>query len=203
MSKFFAISKTDDSNRTVGKLYELEKSDMSLRYKYENDSGMVYYCMEEYFAKNFEEVTYMTRLQFERLEAGDKVLCLGGLSEWWTTGKQYIVSLDTDGDICVYDDDNTSWYSVHTFCNHFAVLSNPKPNGMLSEFKDVANQEHYVSNGIEPIELMRKNFSPEEFQGFLQGNVLKYMLRYKKKNGLEDLKKAQVYLGWLIEEVEK
>ena len=47
---------------------------------------------------------------------------------------------------------------------------------------------------------MRKNFSKEEFAGFLQGNVLKYMLRYKDKNGVEDLKKAKTYLTWLIEE---
>lgn len=65
----------------------------------------------------------------------------------------------------------------------------------------IDNQEHYTSNGIEPIELMRSNFTKEEYEGFLQGNVLKYMLRYKKKNGLEDLKKAKTYLTWLIESV--
>lgn len=64
------------------------------------------------------------------------------------------------------------------------------------------NQPHYKNQGIEPINLMRKNFSREEFAGFLQGNVLKYMLRYKDKNGLEDLKKAMTYLTWLIEEEE-
>lgn len=35
-----------------------------------------------------------------------------------------------------------------------------------------------------------------------EANVFKYMFRWKNKNGLEDLKKAQVYLGWLIEELE-
>jgi hypothetical protein len=33
---------------------------------------------------------------------------------------------------------------------------------------------------------------------FVEGNVLKYLLRYKKKNGLEDLKKSLWYLEWLI-----
>jgi hypothetical protein len=37
---------------------------------------------------------------------------------------------------------------------------------------------------------------------FLEGSVLKYLWRYKEKNGVEDLKKARVYLDKLISEVE-
>lgn len=66
--------------------------------------------------------------------------------------------------------------------------------------KDLTKQEHYANNGIEPIEIMRKNFSHDEFVGFCKGNVLKYILRYKDKNGLEDLEKARIYLNWLIDE---
>lgn len=36
--------------------------------------------------------------------------------------------------------------------------------------------------------------------GYLEGNVIKYVSRYKNKNGLEDLKKARHYLDKLIEE---
>lgn len=67
--------------------------------------------------------------------------------------------------------------------------------------KDLTKQEHYTNNGIEPIEIMRKNFSHDEFVGFCKGNVLKYLLRYKDKNGLEDLEKARIYLNWLIDEL--
>ena len=35
--------------------------------------------------------------------------------------------------------------------------------------------------------------------GYLEGNVIKYVSRYKSKNGLEDLKKARHYLDKLIE----
>lgn len=35
------------------------------------------------------------------------------------------------------------------------------------------------------------------------GNVVKYLLRFQQKNGLEDLKKARQHLDWLIEEMEK
>lgn len=67
--------------------------------------------------------------------------------------------------------------------------------------KDLTKQEHYTNNGIEPIEIMQKNFSHDEFIGFCKGNVLKYLLRYKDKNGLEDLEKAKIYLNWLIDEL--
>lgn len=42
-----------------------------------------------------------------------------------------------------------------------------------------------------------------EIEGFYTGNVIKYICRWKKKNDLEDLKKARVYLNWLIDHEEK
>lgn len=44
--------------------------------------------------------------------------------------------------------------------------------------------------------------TPEQLKGFYLGNALKYQLRFQKKNGLEDLKKARKNLDWLIEEME-
>lgn len=68
----------------------------------------------------------------------------------------------------------------------------------------IVNQKHYTNKGIhEPIKVMMDTFTGEEYRGYLNGNVLKYMLRYKDKNGLEDLKKAQTYLTWLIEAYEE
>ena len=51
-------------------------------------------------------------------------------------------------------------------------------------------------------------FSKKSLQDFLiliiicEVNMIKYILRYKRKGGVQDLKKAQVYLNWLIEEEE-
>lgn len=42
--------------------------------------------------------------------------------------------------------------------------------------------------------------SREAFCGFLQGNVIKYMCRYRKKDKLKDLEKATHYLEKLIEQ---
>jgi len=67
----------------------------------------------------------------------------------------------------------------------------------------IDNQIHYTVNGIQPIQIMKANMTKEEYRGFLEGNILKYPLRYKHKNGLEDLKKAKTYLSWLIEDIEE
>jgi hypothetical protein len=39
--------------------------------------------------------------------------------------------------------------------------------------------------------------------GYLEGNIIKYVSRYKKKGGMADLRKAQHYLQKLIETTEK
>lgn len=61
---------------------------------------------------------------------------------------------------------------------------------------------HYASSPIQPISFMEANFSHDEMVGFLKGNVLKYVSRYQEKGGVVDLKKARVYLDWLIEKEE-
>lgn len=61
---------------------------------------------------------------------------------------------------------------------------------------------HY-DTGIDTIDFMRANCPPEQVEGFLRGNALKYLQRYDKKNGREDLKKAAHYVQMLIEEVEE
>lgn len=44
--------------------------------------------------------------------------------------------------------------------------------------------------------------SDDEFIGFLKGNVIKYLHRYKHKNGLDDLIKGKDYYDRLIKKVE-
>lgn len=67
----------------------------------------------------------------------------------------------------------------------------------------VNHPSHYTFGEIEVIDYIRDKMTPDEFQGYCMGNILKYISRHKHKAGVEDLKKAQVYLGWLIESEEK
>ena len=66
---------------------------------------------------------------------------------------------------------------------------------------NVQHPTHYTAGGIECIQAIKASMSPEEYQGYLKGNLQKYVWRYRHKNGVEDLKKAQVYLNWLIKEL--
>ena len=59
--------------------------------------------------------------------------------------------------------------------------------------------DHYQSKKIQPWEAMEAWMSPEQFEGFLRGNVIKYIARYKDKDGLKDVQKARHYLDKLIE----
>jgi len=64
---------------------------------------------------------------------------------------------------------------------------------------DNVNQPpHYNQAGIECIDAIQAA-TGEGFEFYLQGNILKYMWRYRYKNKTEDLKKAQWYLNKLIE----
>jgi len=62
----------------------------------------------------------------------------------------------------------------------------------------VNNPVHYNVGGIEAIEAIMAATN-EQAEGYLQGNIMKYIWRYRYKNGLEDLQKAQWYLNKLIE----
>lgn len=68
------------------------------------------------------------------------------------------------------------------------------------EFDKVNNPKHYSDTKFETIDIIKDKLSKEEFEGFLVGNVYKYITRYKKKNGIEDLRKAEWYLDYLIGE---
>lgn len=73
----------------------------------------------------------------------------------------------------------------------------------MTQSDAVMHPNHYCQGGIECIKAIEASMTPEEFQGYCKGNVIKYCWRFREKNGLEDLKKAQVYLGWMIESKEK
>lgn len=75
---------------------------------------------------------------------------------------------------------------------------------MNPEIIDNINKpSHYQGRfGMESIDVLRNFMTPEQLKGFYLGNALKYQLRFQKKNGLEDLKKARKNLDWLIEEME-
>ena len=55
--------------------------------------------------------------------------------------------------------------------------------------------DYYQKGNIEVTD-----FIIDQSMSFLEGNVVKYITRYKEKSGIEDLRKARWYLEKLIEE---
>ena len=64
---------------------------------------------------------------------------------------------------------------------------------MTDPLKTQVGGNHYKGFPIQPIEFIHRNGL-----SYLVGNIIKYVVRYKMKNGTEDLKKAQHYLEILI-----
>ena len=73
------------------------------------------------------------------------------------------------------------------------------------EQQDVVNHPaHYTKGKIECIDAIEAATDGlTGFKGYCTGNIIKYLWRWHKKNGLEDLKKAEWYLKKLIAKVEK
>ncbi len=67
---------------------------------------------------------------------------------------------------------------------------------------NVNSPPHYNKNNIECIDAIA-SATDNGFEYYLQGNIIKYLWRYRYKNGVEDLKKAEWYLKKLILEKEK
>lgn len=73
-----------------------------------------------------------------------------------------------------------------------------EPMEIPKEADPVLHPSHYTQGNIETIDIIR-DVTGEAFEGYCVGNIIKYVSRYKHKNGLQDLEKARVYLGWLID----
>lgn len=78
------------------------------------------------------------------------------------------------------------------FCS--ALLNSEAP-----KTEDSKNPSYYKGK-IEAFDFLKDKLTEEELAGFCKGNVIKYVTREKKKNGLEDLEKAQWYLEALIQQ---
>ena len=60
----------------------------------------------------------------------------------------------------------------------------------------IRDPKHYARWPMQPLDFIRANHLD-----FVTGNIIKYVMRYDCKNGLEDLKKAKFYLDCLIEDI--
>jgi len=87
------------------------------------------------------------------------------------------------------------------FCGLKANSADPVSEGLhvktVVDSDTIGRPDHYVQ-GIECWD-----YIISQGLNYLEGNVVKYITRYRRKNGLEDLRKAQAYLEKLIAVTEK
>lgn len=68
---------------------------------------------------------------------------------------------------------------------------------------NVNHPSHYTQGGIECIDALKAaTVGKTGIEAVCVANAMKYLWRYEKKNGLEDVKKAQFYINRLIQELE-
>ena len=112
---------------------------------------------------------------------------------------RFLSTVDCGGRLC--EDNNFEGYEkiMGTQKNYKEVLKELDKNLSIPISKKSAldtqvGGSHYKQFAIQPFEFITKNSL-----GFAQGNIIKYICRYKEKNGLEDLKKVKHYVDMLIE----
>jgi hypothetical protein len=64
----------------------------------------------------------------------------------------------------------------------------------MKSYKKQVGGSHYKKYKIQPVEFIIKNNI-----GFVEGNIIKYVLRFKEKGGVSDLEKAKHYIELLID----
>lgn len=85
-----------------------------------------------------------------------------------------------------------------------ALIGHDGSNAPCKSYDTVTKPEHYNQGGIECIDAIKASMSREEYLGFLKGQVIKYLWRYRHKgNPEQDLRKAEYYNTKLIDEIKE
>lgn len=91
------------------------------------------------------------------------------------------------------EDAGKLYMAKHGFSQQYYELFYSKPNEKDTKDDVINHPNHYTAYSREVIDTMQGDMTPEEFTGYLKGNIIKYISRYQGKNGLEDLNKAIWY----------
>ena len=119
--------------------------------------------------------------------------------------------------LCNPDDGSCRWIDFSDEsaedCYHFLIAEGliGKPEQLEINFVKVERNDeveptndavqhpsHYTQGGIECIDAIRASMTADGFCDYCKGNIIKYIWRWRDKGGVEDLRKASVYLDWLI-----
>ena len=102
------------------------------------------------------------------------------------------MELPDDSDVCANCKFSEKGYSNWVAMDFLAKVSD-KPEDKRALDVQVSGN-HYKDLAIQPVEYIHANGI-----GYFEGNVIKYVSRWRNKNGIADLEKAKHYLELLIE----
>ena len=89
-------------------------------------------------------------------------------------------------------------FEMNSPVDEYDFVRNIKEEKHKNEPDLVNHPSHYETGKFECIDVMEEALGRDVVKGFCIGNAFKYLYRAKRKNGLEDLKKAQWYLNRVI-----
>jgi hypothetical protein len=145
---------------------------------------------------NMAEVVSVPLLFDSDIKVGDKVKSLRPLyardSSYFNSGTEFVIfSLGEESVPCLVEPIS----KLEVLCSSideytFQLITDTHP-----PVEDIEKPERYNKKG----KLECWDVILDQEMGFLEGNILKYLWRYKSKHGIEDLKKAKVYLEKLID----
>lgn len=111
-----------------------------------------------------------------------------------------VESIDSyaDGDV------TTTANECYLYDHEYEIHRKAGEEGAPKTSSDAVNPQHYKQGRTEVIDIIEDAvMGAEPFEAVCQANVLKYTLRYRHKNGVEDLKKAVWYAEKLIAYLEE
>ena len=116
-----------------------------------------------------------------------------------------------DGPAIEYDDGDKEWWLNGKQVTEEEVMHKNSIKNVLDKISrlgqeydaddNVNSPSHYNQAGIECVDAIKASLG-DCYEDYFKGNVMKYLWRYKYKNGIEDLKKAQWYLNSMIDSME-
>lgn len=127
-----------------------------------------------------------------KLSVGEPLGCLGVVDDIDCDTSYDVIFENFDGghDGNKWDNSNNHWY-----CNDDDLE--------FAEINEAVSSNPHYDTSIQPIETMQANMTPEEFLGYLKGNIIKYACRCGRKDEpLKEAKKIKEYAGWLVDALE-
>lgn len=158
-----------------------------------NDSGHSIAMVNSRYANEHFVKTELSKILPEqrfKYKEGDRVVHIG--LPWTVLGAS-----TNEGDVVYHlkGDDGTCTFAIESYIKYEDTVE--------EDVEDMVNHpSHYKQGGIESLDVIEAKLTPEQFNGYLLGNVMKYALRCNYKGALkQDLGKCEFYLNKLVDKL--